>query len=201
MFSAGVEKRWQDAIWTVMECATWHTFLVLTKRPARLADYVTERRKHLPGEDGWGSNIWVGTSVTAQPDADERVPLLLQTPAAKRFVSVEPMLGPVDLTEWLPGKHQQDKIDAAYREFARQAGLQPFAPIAPEATAIQDGRGVNWVIVGGLTGVTMAERRPPEIEWIRSLYEQCETAGIPIFMKSNCMPPMLPSELEQEWPK
>lgn len=78
-----------------------HTYLVLTKRPKRMLTYFTE---HLPQKTDlrWPlENVWLGTSCENQEQADKRIPLLLQTPAAKRFISIEPCLEYVDLTKYL----------------------------------------------------------------------------------------------------
>jgi len=84
-----------DSVWGMMAEARHHTFYVLTKRPMRMRDYIRGRTRK-----GWlraWSNIWLGVSVENQQTADERIPILLDIPAAHIWVSVEPMLGPVDL--------------------------------------------------------------------------------------------------------
>jgi protein gp37 len=113
-------------------------------------------------------NVWLGVSVEDQTRADERIPLLLETPAAKRFLSCEPLLGPVDLTK--------------VRE---QIGAESF--ITFDALAHPDilnrGRcrqGIDWIIVGGESG---KDARPMHPDWARSLRDQCEAAGVPFFFK------------------
>jgi protein gp37 len=189
MFSEGVEKAWLDAIWTVMECANWHTFLVLTKRPDRMHEYVTARRERLNGQ-GYGDNIWLGVSVTNQADADARIPLLLKIPAAKRFVSIEPLLGPVDLTDYVGCMNcdGSGQIDSG--------GMQPWGEWinlpCPDHTPALD-----WVIIGAMTGPRAIS---PRREWVDSLTAQCVNAGVHVFHKQNlmgvCEFPMI-----QEWPK
>jgi len=88
-------------VWHVIQTARWHTFLLLTKRPERMAKLLAGLPSGLP-------HIWLGVSVEDQATADERIPLLLQTPAAVRWVSVEPCLGEIDLEQckavaWNPG--------------------------------------------------------------------------------------------------
>jgi protein gp37 len=83
-----------DRVWDVMETEERHTFQVLTKRPARLRDYLGQRP---PGHPlGFESlNIWIGTSVEDAKRAEERTPILRDTPAAVRWLSIEPLLGPI----------------------------------------------------------------------------------------------------------
>ena len=104
-------------------------------------------------------NVWLGTSVSDQESADKRIPELLQVPAAVRFLSVEPLLGPVDLTHVpLP---DGDRL-----------GTGLFAH--------GDGCGIDWVIVGGESG---GNARPCNVAWIRSIVAQCAAARFPCFVK------------------
>jgi protein gp37 len=91
-FYGGVEDEWRDAAWEMMKVCCGHTFIILTKRPWTMKRYIERRGEVLP-------NLWLGVSVENQKRADFRVPILVETPAAKRVVSVEPMLGPVDLSD------------------------------------------------------------------------------------------------------
>ena len=88
-------------------------------------------------------NVWIGTSVENQAYAEDRIPELVKVPAKVRFLSVEPLLGPVDITSWL--------------------------------------KGISWVIVGGESGPPNA--RPMHIDWVRSLRDQCQAAGVAFFFK------------------
>lgn len=105
--------------------------------------------------------------VEDQKTADDRIPLLLETPAAVRFVSAEPLLGPVELTmlHW-------PKDDSFYDSLGRQR--KPFNDYGTH------GPQVDWVICGGESG---HGARPMQIEWARSLREQCAEASVPFFMK------------------
>lgn len=98
LFGEWVATQFIDRVFAVAsECAR-HAFQILTKRPDRMLAYVTADRPEcwLP------PNIWLGVSAEDQETADERIPLLLETPAAIRFVSYEPALGPVDFRSYLP---------------------------------------------------------------------------------------------------
>jgi len=113
-----------------------------------------KKLRNLSYKSDWPlSNVWLGVSVEDQKTANERLPILVETPAAKRFVSCEPLLGPVDLAEWI-------------------------SPCAGNC----DGQKypIDWVIVGGESG---PGARPMEIEWAENIVTQCEVVGIPVFMK------------------
>lgn len=121
-------------------------------------------------------NVWLGTSVDRQEEADERIPHLLQTPAAVRFLSCEPLLGPIDLTP---------KADDIYRELSRWYGPNGFDPerSQPERDRRQGYLPrVDWVIVGGESG---AGHRPMELQWARALRDQCIAGGVPFFFKQS----------------
>jgi protein gp37 len=94
LFHEDVPAKFIGDVWTIMNLCQQHIFLILTKRPQRMLEVVPCFGYYLP-------NVWMGVSVEDQETADERIPLLLQTPAAKRIVSCEPLLGPVDLAEWI----------------------------------------------------------------------------------------------------
>ena len=118
------------SVWLAMSMCPEHRFLVLTKRPERMQRFVTGLQ-HLPGDHSlfvpamWPvPNVWLGVSTEDQRRADERIPILLQTPAAVRFVSAEPLLGPVDLSIYLATGWDEPPFDDL----------------------------LNWVIVGGESG-------------------------------------------------
>ncbi len=150
-----------DRVFAVMALCPQHTFQVLTKRPERMRKYLnTLQRIAIPGGHSIAEqtplpNVWLGVSVEDQKTADERIPLLLQTPAAVRFVSYEPALGPVDfirylLPHWTP-------------QFG--ADQPPW---------------LNLVIVGGESG---PGARPFDIDWARNTIAQCKAAGVACFVK------------------
>lgn len=102
LFHAGVPFEFIDKVYAVMN-ATPHTFQILTKQTARMAEYIaTTNANWTTGEHGRSlPNVWLGTSCENQQAADERIPHLLNCPAAARFISAEPLLGPIDMTKWL----------------------------------------------------------------------------------------------------
>jgi protein gp37 len=166
LFHESVPDAFIDQVFAVMALAKQHVFQVLTKRPERMRDYLCARNglgnpeicsaiNSIPY--GLGNrhgalsmplpNVWLGVSIEDQATADERIPLLLQTPAAVRWVSAEPLIGPVRLDE--PGLH--------------------------------GGPGqLDWCVVGGESG---PNARPMHPDWVRSLRDQCQAAGVPFFFK------------------
>ncbi len=114
-------------------------------------------------------NVWIGTSVEDQPNADKRVPLLIQCPAAVRFLSVEPMIGPVDLTN--DAMHESD-CNWLTGEWYDWADGTP----APRP----DRAGIDWVVVGGESG---PGSRPFDLAWARALRDQCRDAGVAYYFK------------------
>lgn len=162
-----------DRVFELMALTPWHTYQVLTKRPERMRQYITSRsitdvvRKEMATfdltPDLWPlPNVWLGVTAENQEQADERIPLLLQTPAAVRFVSVEPMLGPVDLRRY---------FQLAEVETVSEGRLFPQQ---------QARRRLHWVITGGESG---PKARPSHPDWFRSLSRQCRDAGTAFFMK------------------
>lgn len=131
------------------------------------------RPRHESGGYWWGfkadmpwplPNVWLGVSVEDQQRADERIPDLLATPAAVRWISAEPLLGPVDLC-------------------AVRSGELLTAPIAgyiPLTSTDHKPARIDWVVVGGESG---KGARPMHPDWARSLRDQCAAADVPFFFK------------------
>jgi len=156
-----------------------HTYLVLTKRPDEMLAFWKRYRYDTGIElEPPPSYIWFGVTCENQQRANERIPLLLQCPAAVRFVSVEPMLGPVD-------------ISIAEIEFS---GGHPDDPASYEYSA----NVLDWVIVGGETG---PGARPMHPGWARDIRDQCQAAGVPYFFKQMSRKAPIPDDLMiREWP-
>jgi protein gp37 len=134
-----------------------HTFLILTKQPQRMLKIITELVAYNK-LDRLHDNIWCGVSVTNQAEADELIPILLQVPAAVRFVSIEPMLGPVDF----------DSLNRIYNVDGKKVLVTWY------------NEGISWVICGGQTGPGSEPMHP---DWVRSLRDQCLAADVPFFFK------------------
>lgn len=196
LFHNEVPIRFIDAVFGVMARARQHTFLVLTKRPKRMCNYLTgtsascragsmaAAARSIPGQPRLGDhdycelagyieeqpylpNVSLGVTAENQQTVDERIPILLSCPAAVRFVSCEPLLGPIDLSPYLRERgggnfpiglpRQQPKL----RESCHQPAL-------------------SWTIVGGETG---PGARPMHPQWARSIRDQCAAARAPLFFK------------------
>jgi protein gp37 len=146
--------------WALMMLTPWLDHLILTKRIGNAAQMLAA-----PGMPNIVlPNVWIGATVVNQEEADRDIPKLLATPARMRFLSVEPMLGPVDLTaEYLTAK----------------LGAYPFKNLAPEhRTRLVDL--LDWIICGAESG---RQARPMHVDWARSLRDQCEAANVPFMLK------------------
>lgn len=152
-------------LWGVIEATPHLHWQLLTKRPENVAGMV-------PWRDSWPSWVWIGTSVENQKWADVRIPVLLEIPAAVRFLSCEPLLGHVDigLTEEWGGCTCGAGPGSAYGIHEPYCGLEP----GPAWNRL------HWVIAGGESG-PKARRTDPQ--WFRSLRSQCGIVGVPFFMK------------------
>lgn len=163
---------WRDEAWDVIRRTPHLTYQILTKRPERIAG-------HLPADWGTGwPNVWLGVSVEDEDYADQRIPLLVQTPAAIRFLSMEPLLGPVSL-RWMPvfGK--------------------PYACQRKDSNSTKhlDGlKQIDWVICGGESG---PEARMFRSEWAKVLLEECREARVPFFLKQMGSCAVLDSRYDQ----
>ncbi len=170
-----------------------HIFQTLTKRPARMRAYLSdpktlERVAGVAGTlmedgDGWYDSIafrpeglvdphlWWGTSVENQAAADERIPEILATPAAVRFLSCEPLIGPVDLS--VP--RSTALVGATARKILRDHGARGAIP-----AHLQPPPSLDWVIVGCESG---PGARTCEVEWLRSIRDVCARSEVPFFLK------------------
>ena len=200
LFHPEVKGEWLSQVFSAMANAHWikgHTFSVLTKRPERMKSVIeeigenlAEQRKGVKNPDGSTTHkvtftfplkgVELGVSVEDQKTADERIPILLKTPAAMRFVSYEPALGPVDFTSntggtrWIGGQRGcagtipvgNDKGRFEYRHFHDDL-CEPS---------------LDWVIMGGETG---PKARPMNPEWARKVRDDCAAAGVPFFFKGS----------------
>jgi protein gp37 len=206
LFHERVPDEFIDRVWYVMHHARQHTFQILTKRPERMLRWLTESRDGLGqdarlrlmmtaagtyalGGNGGPSFCWplpnahLGVSVEDQRRADERVPLLLQTPAAVRFLSCEPLLGSVDLDRYIGGDW--------FRGGGPDGRSWPGCTCAGDDVPCEmcDALGprplIDWVIVGGESG---PHHRPMEMAWIQDIADQCHAANVPLWVKQAAGP-------------
>jgi len=183
LFCDGVKDEWQKAIFGIISRATHlngHVFVILTKRPAPAKAVIESLLERTEGcvtiQGGFFGNLVIGTSVSNQAEWDARVPVLCHIPAWRRVVSVEPMLGPIDVWEHLTGY-----CDATVSVFRDGKIVQLESP---GRSALHDISKVN--IHGILCGCeTGPDARAMELDWARNLRDQCAEAGIAFFLKKT----------------
>lgn len=192
LFQEGVPDEFIDRVFAIMAMTPRHTYQILTKRAGRMRAYLSDPQRPAKldqalewaigiADQGWmcfvqrdGThgyplpNVWIGVSVENQHFADERIPLLLDTPAAVRFISAEPLLESLDLSycPWPTDRPRFPETDDL------SDGRDPLRMIG--------GSRLDWVIVGGESG---AGARPFNIAWARSIVAQGKIAGVPVFVK------------------
>lgn len=185
LFHPDVPDEYLDQVFGVMMLAPTHIFMILTKRPERMRDYLgssligypvelvvrwLEAASELAGPGatlppaqmiagGALANVWLGASVENQETADERLPLLAETPASIRFVSAEPLIDRINL-----GKHM-------------------WGPLATDQNRIERPH-PDWVIVGGESGDSK-HRREMDPDWAREIRDHCYAASVPFFFKQS----------------
>jgi len=191
LFHEDCPDEWIDRVFAVMALCPQHTFRVLTKRSGRMREYFAPQAEdrvmdlafdfacskfgrdeaelyYSFGRYRWPlPNVWLGVSVEDQQRADERIPDLLATPAAVRWISAEPLLGQVDLKScWM-----------------RRMTLCGECPSSDDGTPIDCAcadESLDWVVAGGESG---KGARPMHPDWARSLRDQCAAADVPFFFK------------------
>ena len=188
LFHARVPDGFIAQVVAVMAATPQHTYQVLTKRPGRMArllgsDAFAKQVFDLGAAYGvaaltWPlSNLWLGTSVEDQPRADQRIPQLLAAPATIRFLSCEPLLGPIDLRCWLPPV-RPDCVRASGQ--LTDPDRQAIATFGHQLRRADGQPTIDWVIAGGESG---PGARPMDLGWVRGLRDQCQAAGLPLFFK------------------
>ena len=167
LFHEDVKPDWIDRILSIIRRTPQHTYMVLTKRAVRMMHYMLAQWPPPP------RNMWLGVTAENQRTANERIPLLLDTPAALRFVSVEPMLSAVDLNE-------RELLCHTWRR------------------GLTIGIYLDWVICGAETG---PGARSMNYNWGRELHDQCQSVEIPFFFKKGNGGEQPPADLlVRQWP-
>lgn len=174
LFHARVTTGLITDVWKIMAATPQHTYQILTKRASRLAPVLAKVHAELGLTDPL-PNVWLGVSVENQKYADLRIPALLAAPAAVRFLSCEPLLGPVDL---FPGDHagHESDYDGDLICLDCSTDQEHVSWRAVNRTAL----GIDWLIVGGESG---PGARPMDLAWARQLVEQGRDAGAAVFVK------------------
>lgn len=196
VFDNAVDPLWRAELFALIQATPNLDWLLLTKRIGNAKDMIFEARKALlmPGElydpVPW-PNLWIGATITSQVEADRDIPKLLAVPARVRFLSMEPLLGAVDLRS-IP--HGDGEINALKPDTWEEA-IEQWRATSESwiedfedwfSVNLSDGltgpmhAGIDWVIVGGESG---PGARPMHPDWARSLRDQCEAAGVPFLFK------------------
>ena len=162
-----IDPQWRLDLWELIAATPHLDWLLLTKRPQNVPKMVFAWML----ERTWPSNVWLGTTVENQTEAERRIPHLLAVPAAVRFLSCEPLLGPVDLTTiWLRRDGQRmTKLSNSLGDY-----------VQPLRGNFKDSQKIHWVICGGESG---PNARPMHPSWARSLRDQCVAAGVAFHFK------------------
>lgn len=194
LFHEDVPFEFIDRVFAVMALTPRHTYQVLTKRPERMLEYLTSGRlksdarvriyclatlKDPSLNFFWPlPNVWLGVSVEDQKSADERIPILQETPAVVRWVSYEPALGPVDFEKIKPNGwwvkcpmcdgSMSVRVPGGGASCPRCFNHQGWIP------------GIDWIVCGGESG---PGARPMHPDWARSVRDQCVANDVPFFFK------------------
>jgi len=187
VFDNAVDHQWRADLFDLIEKTSNLDWLLLTKRIGNVMSMVSEAAQYqfdleCIEKPRLHDNVWIGATVVNQEEADRDIPKLVGVPARVRFLSIEPMLGPVDLASIPWGG-------------VRTSMLQGWN--APE-------HGIHWVIVGGESG---PDARPMHPDWARDLRDQCANAGVPFLFKQwgewapgeNCGGSMKRTERVADW--
>lgn len=219
LFHKDIPDEYIARTFAVMALTPQHTYQVLTKRHGRMRALLSssdfrllceKEQAVLVSDDAtplaryereqktsqWWSdfakplrNVWLGVSVEDQRRADLRIPALVDTPAALRFLSCEPLLGPVDLGAWMPPGFANWRCQGADCRRFYSGPLQQHCPDCGREgiwTGSHTGNGrpngqpIGWVIAGGESG---RGARPMSPYWASKLRDQCVSAGVPFFFK------------------
>ena len=170
VFDNQVDPAWRYRLWDLISDCRHLDWLLLTKRPQNIAKMLPSETQQalLPNGGPWPwPHVWLGTTTENQEEADRRISELLAVPAAKHFISAEPLLGPIN------------GVLNYVRLFSGRFD-DPPTPV------------LDWVIVGGESG---PGARPMHPDWARSLRDQCQAAGVAFFMKQMTKKGIIPPDL------
>jgi protein gp37 len=184
VFDDSVDPQWRRAFFDLIAWTPNVNWLLTTKRIGNVSAL-------LPAAwaDGW-HNVWIGSMVATQAEVDRDVPQLLTIPAVAHFLSVEPMLEPIDLRRYLtptgvqcPGTCPDTRyvLESEVRTYNAGSELHPLCPHCDKRGAWTGyDAGVDWVVVGGENGY---QASPSHLGWLRSVRDQCHVAAVPFVFK------------------
>ncbi len=173
IFNDRIPEDFIDSVFGITAQCEDHVFLILTKRAERMYEFM---RRY--GYQQF-ANLWMGVSIENQQAADERIPWLLKTRAAVRWVSYEPAIGPLDL------EYSGWRIACDEKRFCGSCDIG-IGHV-----------GINWVVCGAESG---PKARPMKLEWATSIVQQCQAAGVPIFVKQIFINGKVSKDMS-EWPE
>lgn len=197
LFHEAFRDEQRDQVFSVMAQCPNHDFLVLTKRAAPMQQYIVEDRNLATVLDSWAQaddvrrawplrNVHLGATICTQPEADRNIVHLLATPAAVRWVSYEPALGPVDFTRIARPEKYPTQVIAEDGTVLEDYGWTFLDNALTGFRANKQGGHIgpklDWIVVGGETG---PGARPMKPEWALDVYRQCKAAGTPFFWKQE----------------
>lgn len=201
LFHEDVSFEFIAKVFAAMSITTRHTYQVLTKRPERMQEFfqwvadqehdvidpdetiIPKWQTCIPGKRGgydccgpaWPlTNVWLGVSVEDQDTADERIPILLNTPAAVRWISAEPLLDKINLHNISHSPVAHCALSGGFWGPAKGQGEKPD----------YSGNKLDWVVTGDESG---PKARPADLEWYRSMRDECSHFGVPFFLKQLCV--------------
>jgi len=162
IFDPEVPSEWLADFWEMVRATPHLDWIIVTKRPENMA-------ARLPTDWGLGwPNVWLVVTVEDQAAADRRIPILLAVPAKVRGLSMEPLLGPVDV-RWALSRNPLEIAAGFLKRGQFAPGLETIRPL-------------NWVLIGGESGST-EDARPMDIQWVGDILDDCDRAGVPAFVK------------------
>lgn len=156
VFDNEVPEQWRYDLWQLIHATPNLDWLLLTKRIGNAKQPEVYRNL------SWPRNVWLGATICNQQEADRDIRKLLSVPVTVRFLSMEPLLGPVDLSQWLDIIQYEDGAPWGRRNIGHLHDM------------------LDWVIVGGESGPAA---RPMNPQWVRDLRDQCQAAGVPFLFK------------------
>ena len=169
VFDNEIDPAWRSELFALIQSTPNLDWLLLTKRIGNAAAMLPYFRKDPAGrlEQAPIANVWLGATICNQQEADRDIPKLLATPATIRFVSIEPLLGSIDLTNLAAADGYASDVLSGYRH---DFGV-PIADLPAR---------LDWVIAGGESG---HNARPMDPNWVYALRNQCEDAGVAFLFK------------------
>lgn len=189
-------------LWRLIEQCPALDFLLLTKRPENIPRLAPLRWM----QGGWPAHVWIGCTAENQDRAEQRIPHLLQVPAAVRFISYEPALGPIDFDRGRCDTHDRrfvvtDPTEGG--EYCNECAANGYSGELSyghwlDACASPTQPGINWIIVGGESG----SKRPFDAQWARDTVRKGRDVGVPVFVKqmgSFCVDSLALQSLEHGW--